>query len=463
MVLAEQSGDTTKSTNNHSRRNASTSNARNPVATANSTARKEVSTVAESGEAERLFSAFLAEQSVDITELANGNPSRSASASSATDVLDSANTNGEVASLVPLADIRNTATLEFSAADQGDPKDESLQGISDEALPDASGKLIAAATIAAAAIPPSTIAATAVPATAVPATAIPATTISVGRGSDTRSTTQEAGIGSTSSKTALATAFSASPTKVDSETGAENNALSRSVVDAREDALARERSGQVLSNTNAVPAKLAVTEAPIARPEAVLAVKNADGAVTGGAKAGISVSTESVAMAISSFPGTATTQINRPVGEFSISVPAGSAHWESAIGNSLIVMHGSRHDRADLILNPPQLGRIEVSISMKGDEATASFIAANPTVRDALENAMPRLREILADAGIALGQTHIGAESQNQSAKNPQYSEKVPGGPSNDVKADGSLQDATFRHDNTPLRGLSNKLIDTYA
>ncbi len=463
-VLAEQRGDTAKSTNGHSNRNASTSNsATNLVAAANSTVRKEANPVAESGEAERLFSAFLAERNSDTTKSTISDPSRDTPVSSATDVLDDASTDGETTSSLPLADIRNTVALEFSATDHSHPKDKSQQEVSDEALPDASGELIAAATIPAAAIPPATTPATAVPVTTVPATAVAATTIPVGRGLNTSSTTQETGVNSANSKTALATTFSASPTKVDSETGTESDALTRSVVGVRENAPAREKSGQVLSNTNAVPAKLAVTEAPVARQEAIPAVKNAGGVIADGMKAGVSVNTETVATAISSFPGTATTHINRPVGEFSIPAPTGSTQWESAVGNSLIVMHGSRHDRADLVLNPPQFGRIEVSISMKGDEATASFIAASPTVRDALENAMPRLREILADAGITLGQTHIGAESQNHSAKDPQYNENVHGVPFGEAKADGDLHHATFRHDNTPLRGLSNKLVDTYA
>ena len=73
--------------------------------------------------------------------------------------------------------------------------------------------------------------------------------------------------------------------------------------------------------------------------------------------------------------------------------------------------------RAELVLNPPQMGRVEVSLSISGDQATASFVSANPTVREALEAAMPRLREILADAGIQLGQAQVGAENPHQSAQ----------------------------------------------
>lgn len=104
--------------------------------------------------------------------------------------------------------------------------------------------------------------------------------------------------------------------------------------------------------------------------------------------------------------------------ELHIATPVGGRQWESAVGNSLVLMTGNRQQHAELVLTPPQLGRIEVSLSMAGDQATAVFVSPNPAVRDAIESAMPRLREILADAGVTLGQVQVGAESFRQSAGN---------------------------------------------
>lgn len=97
-----------------------------------------------------------------------------------------------------------------------------------------------------------------------------------------------------------------------------------------------------------------------------------------------------------------------------VTTPLGSRQWESAIGNSLVLMANNQQQRAELILTPPHLGRIEVSLSMSGDQATAIFVSPNPAVREALESAMSRLRETLADAGVTLGQVQVGAESFRQ-------------------------------------------------
>lgn len=97
-----------------------------------------------------------------------------------------------------------------------------------------------------------------------------------------------------------------------------------------------------------------------------------------------------------------------------VNTPVGQAGWHEEVGQKLTWMVGAKHQQADLVLTPPQLGRIEVSLTVTGDQATAVFSSANPAVREALESSVHRLREVLADAGVTLGQTQVGAESFRQ-------------------------------------------------
>jgi flagellar hook-length control protein FliK len=99
-----------------------------------------------------------------------------------------------------------------------------------------------------------------------------------------------------------------------------------------------------------------------------------------------------------------------------VSTPVGNANWAAEVSDKLVWMVGRQEQRVELVLNPPQLGRVEVSLSLNGDQATAQFLSANPVVREALESAMPRLREMLADGGITLGQTNVGSDSSEQTA-----------------------------------------------
>lgn len=93
----------------------------------------------------------------------------------------------------------------------------------------------------------------------------------------------------------------------------------------------------------------------------------------------------------------------------------GRAGWQDEVGQKLTWMAGTNRQQADLVLNPPQLGRIEVTMRFEGDQLSASFASPHAAVRETLENSMVRLREVLADAGITLAHTHVGADSRHDS------------------------------------------------
>lgn len=101
--------------------------------------------------------------------------------------------------------------------------------------------------------------------------------------------------------------------------------------------------------------------------------------------------------------------------ELPVEIRLGTTGWRDEVGQKLTWMFSNNRQQADLVLNPPQLGRIEVTLSLDGNQASASFASPHVAVREALENSMTRLREILADAGVTLGQTHVGSESRRDS------------------------------------------------
>lgn len=102
----------------------------------------------------------------------------------------------------------------------------------------------------------------------------------------------------------------------------------------------------------------------------------------------------------------------------SISTPLRDQNWATDFGQKVVWLAGSDKQLAQLTLNPPQMGPIEISLSLDKANATASFVSANADVRNAIESAMPRLREMFASAGINLGQTNVSAESFRQQAGN---------------------------------------------
>ncbi|MCZ7653502.1 MAG: hypothetical protein M5R42_03260 [Rhodocyclaceae bacterium] len=49
-----------------------------------------------------------------------------------------------------------------------------------------------------------------------------------------------------------------------------------------------------------------------------------------------------------------------------MSTPVGGRGWDAEVGQKIVLMVSRQDSRAELTLTPPQLGKIEVTISMNG-------------------------------------------------------------------------------------------------
>ncbi|MBS0356120.1 MAG: flagellar hook-length control protein FliK [Proteobacteria bacterium] len=99
-----------------------------------------------------------------------------------------------------------------------------------------------------------------------------------------------------------------------------------------------------------------------------------------------------------------------------VATPAGSPGWPEEVGSRVSWMVGHEESHAQLTLTPPQLGKIEVSITVSGDQTSAQFVAATPAARELIEQSLPRLRELLEQSGINLGQTDVGTSGQSNNS-----------------------------------------------
>ncbi len=82
-----------------------------------------------------------------------------------------------------------------------------------------------------------------------------------------------------------------------------------------------------------------------------------------------------------------------------VRTPVGAAGWSDEIGTHLTMMAANGREAASLRLSPEHLGPLEIRIAMKDGEASVTFNASNPDTRSALEQSLPRLREMFAPKG----------------------------------------------------------------
>mgnify|MGYP000267100653 CR=1 FL=1 len=89
-------------------------------------------------------------------------------------------------------------------------------------------------------------------------------------------------------------------------------------------------------------------------------------------------------------------------------------HWNEQIGDRLNLMISRGLQQAEIRLNPPELGMLEVKIQIQGDQANVHFSTPHGQVKEALDAAIPRLREMLEDNGLTLGDVNISQQSLAQ-------------------------------------------------
>ena len=106
--------------------------------------------------------------------------------------------------------------------------------------------------------------------------------------------------------------------------------------------------------------------------------------------------------------------ISRPV-----HAPVGSAAWADEIGSRLTLMAEHGKHTASLRLSPEHLGPLEIRIAIQDDQASVWFGAAHADTRAAIENALPRLRELFASQGLSLADAGVSHQAPREHREPP--------------------------------------------
>ncbi len=131
-----------------------------------------------------------------------------------------------------------------------------------------------------------------------------------------------------------------------------------------------------------------------------------------------------------SMPMLAAVQMQAPPAQAGSAVQAGEpipqavghSAWGESLGERVVWMVSQQHQGVELHLNPPSLGPLEVRLSMSDGQANLSFSTQHLPVKEAIESATPRLREMLGESGIGLGSVSVsvGSFAQHQPGRHEQ-------------------------------------------
>ena len=71
-----------------------------------------------------------------------------------------------------------------------------------------------------------------------------------------------------------------------------------------------------------------------------------------------------------------------------------------------------------LNLHPAELGRMSISVSTEGNETRVAFVVETSQARQAVETALPRLRDMLENAGLSLSDSDVSEQRDSQAGAN---------------------------------------------
>jgi flagellar hook-length control protein FliK len=142
-----------------------------------------------------------------------------------------------------------------------------------------------------------------------------------------------------------------------------------------------------------------------------------------------------------------------------VATPLSNPAWGDDFSQKVGWLVTQKSQVAELHLNPPNLGPLDVVLKISDNQATALFSSPHAAVRDAVENALPKLRELLADNGIMLSNATVGDQSPRDRGAEEFTGRK--GSSSAESSADNATE-ASSTLSTAPVR-RHNGMVDTFA
>lgn len=141
-----------------------------------------------------------------------------------------------------------------------------------------------------------------------------------------------------------------------------------------------------------------------------------------------------------------------------IPVAVGHHDFSAHFAVEVAVLARAGIERAEINVFPRDLGPVRIELSLNGEAARIAFSAAQPETRQAIEQSLPILKEMLAERGIALSNASV---SDGSSGHGRQDDRGFPAAARADARGSGAQAGASEMPRQLPPG--SRRLLDIYA
>ncbi len=92
--------------------------------------------------------------------------------------------------------------------------------------------------------------------------------------------------------------------------------------------------------------------------------------------------------------------------------------FNDAVKEKVMVMIHQKIQQVDIQLDPPEFGNMQVRVNLQNEQAVVNFIVQNQQAKDALEQNIDKLKNMLADSGVDVGEANVKQQSKQSNNEN---------------------------------------------
>lgn len=129
------------------------------------------------------------------------------------------------------------------------------------------------------------------------------------------------------------------------------------------------------------------------------------------------------------------------------------------VKDKVMVMINQKIQQVDIQLDPPEMGNVHVRVNLQNEQAAVQFVVQNQQAKDALEQNMGRLRDMLAESGVDVGDANIEQGDSDQQENMASAGQGMANGGNEADELERANSDAQVAH---LVKGSSTG-VDYYA
>lgn len=92
--------------------------------------------------------------------------------------------------------------------------------------------------------------------------------------------------------------------------------------------------------------------------------------------------------------------------------------FTEAVKDKVMLMISQKLQQFDITLDPPELGNMQVRVNLQGEQAVVNFLVQSQQTKDALEQNMQKLRDLLSQQGVDVGDANVEQQSNRSANEN---------------------------------------------